>query len=99
MTINSNLKYPVVLVHGLLGFDKIAGIYPYFYGIEEPLKKAGADVFVATISATNSNEVRGEQLLKFVKEVMAKTGAKKSTLLVTVRGLWHVVMLLRRTQS
>lgn len=99
MSINSTLKYPVVLVHGLFGFDKIAGIYPYFYGVEEALKKAGADVFVATISATNSNEVRGEQLLKFIKEVMTQTGAKKLTLLVTVRGLWHVVMLLQRTLS
>ncbi|CNJ97358.1 lipase [Yersinia mollaretii] len=86
MSINSTLKYPVVLVHGLFGFDKIAGIYPYFYGVEEALKKAGADVFVATISATNSNEVRGEQLLKFIKEVMTKTGAKKVNLIGHSQG-------------
>ncbi|CNK79677.1 lipase [Yersinia frederiksenii] len=86
MSTNSTLKYPVVLVHGLFGFDKIAGIYPYFYGVEEPLKKAGADVFIATISATNSNEVRGEQLLKFIKEVMAKTGAKKVNLIGHSQG-------------
>ncbi|MEQ9722294.1 triacylglycerol lipase [Yersinia alsatica] len=86
MSTNSTLKYPVVLVHGLFGFDKIAGIYPYFYGVEEPLKKAGADVFIATISATNSNEVRGEQLLRFIKEVMAKTGAKKVNLIGHSQG-------------
>nr|CBX73376.1 hypothetical protein YEW_LN49150 [Yersinia enterocolitica W22703] len=79
-----------------LDSTKLQGFTLIFYGVEEPLKKAGAQVFVATISATNSNEVRGEQLLKFVKEVMAKTGRKKLTLLVIVRGLWHVVMLLQR---
>ncbi|OAN13272.1 lipase [Photobacterium jeanii] len=73
-------KYPIVLVHGLFGFDTLAGI-DYFYGIPQALTKSGAKVYVAQISATNSTEVRGEQLLKQVEEVLAVTGAKKVNLI------------------
>lgn len=41
MFINLILKYLVVLVYGLFGFDKIVGVYFYFYGVEELLKKVG----------------------------------------------------------
>ena len=54
-------RYPIVLVHGLFGFDKLAGV-DYFYGIPESLTKDGAKVYVAQVSATNSSEVRDEQL-------------------------------------
>ncbi|MDO6706029.1 triacylglycerol lipase [Photobacterium sp. 1_MG-2023] len=73
-------KYPIVLVHGLFGFDSIAGI-DYFYGIPHALNKDGANVFVAQISATNSSELRGEQLLAQVEDVLAITGAEKVNLI------------------
>ncbi|QUJ70493.1 triacylglycerol lipase (plasmid) [Photobacterium sp. GJ3] len=73
-------KYPIVLVHGLFGFDSIAGI-DYFYGIPHALNKDGASVFVAQISATNSSELRGEQLLAQVEDVLAITGAEKVNLI------------------
>ncbi|MGF1777280.1 lipase family alpha/beta hydrolase [Vibrio nomapromontoriensis] len=73
-------KYPIVLVHGLFGFDTLAG-FDYFYGIPQSLGKSGADVYVAQISATNSSEVRGEQLLAQVENVLALTGAKKVNLI------------------
>ncbi|ENZ5481548.1 hypothetical protein P805_00827 [Serratia marcescens BIDMC 44] len=86
MKVQGTLKYPVVLVHGLFGFDKIAGIYPYFYGIKEALEAAGATVFTASISAANGNEVRGEQLLAFVKNVLKQTGAEKVNLIGHSQG-------------
>ncbi|WP_039859755.1 triacylglycerol lipase [Photobacterium sp. SKA34] len=73
-------KYPIVLVHGLLGFDSLAG-FDYFYGIPQTLSKSGAKVYVAQISATNSTEVRGEQLLAQVENVLAVTGANKVNLI------------------
>lgn len=78
MSAFTKLLYPIILVHGFNGFNKIAGVYPYFFGIQSALEKAGATVFTASLSAENSNEVRGEQLLQFVKQVLQKTGAKKS---------------------
>ncbi|MBW7983424.1 esterase/lipase family protein [Enterobacillus tribolii] len=82
----TTLKYPIILVHGLFGFDKIAGVYPYFFGVKEALEKAGAEVYVASLSAVNSNEVRGEQLMDFVNEVLANTGAKKVNLIGHSQG-------------
>lgn len=82
----AKLNYPVILVHGLFGFDKIAGIYPYFYGVQKALEKAGAEVFVASVSASNNNEVRGQQLLKFIEEVLIKTGADKVNLIGHSQG-------------
>ena len=72
-------KYPIVLVHGLFGFDTLAGV-DYFYGVPESLTKDGASVYVAQVSATNSSEVRGEQLLAQVETLLAATGASKVNL-------------------
>ncbi|MBA5606654.1 triacylglycerol lipase [Duganella sp. FT3S] len=73
-------KYPIVLVHGLLGFDSL-GPVDYFYGIASALQSGGAKVYVTTVSAANSTEVRGEQLLTQVQQILAATGAAKVNLI------------------
>jgi triacylglycerol lipase len=73
-------KYPIVLMHGMSGFDRI-GALDYFYGIPQALRDSGAQVYVAEVSAFNSSEERGEQLLQQVKNVIALTGAKKVNLI------------------
>lgn len=78
-------KYPIVLVHGLFGFDQALGV-DYFYGIPAELQKDGAQVFLAQVSAANSNEARGEQLLAQVKQVLAITGATKVNLIGHSQG-------------
>ena len=73
-------KYPIVLAHGLAGFDNIGPI-DYWYQIPNELRKDGATVFVAQMSSFNSSEVRGEQLLRQVEEILAMTGAAKVNLI------------------
>ena len=73
-------RYPIVLVHGLFGFDSFLGL-DYFYGIPSALTQDGARVFVAQVSAANSTEVRGEQLLAQVRNILAITGATKVNLI------------------
>ncbi len=73
-------QYPIVLVHGLFGWDNLLGI-DYWYGIPSALTSDGARVYVAQVSAANSSEVRGEQLLAEVKQILAITGAKKVNLI------------------
>jgi triacylglycerol lipase len=73
-------QYPIVLVHGLFGFDNI-GPVDYWYGIPGALRADGARVYVTQVSAANSTEVRGEQLLTQVKQVLAATGAAKVNLI------------------
>lgn len=72
-------RYPIVLVHGLSGFDDILGV-DYWYGIPEILSEGGADVFVTQVATTNTPEVRGEQLIPQIEEVLAITGADKVNL-------------------
>lgn len=85
MAKTANTKYPIVLVHGLFGFDRIMG-YPYFYEIANKLKDEGALVFTPAVSATNSTEARGEQLLKEVKNILKTTGAAKVNLIGHSQG-------------
>ena len=73
-------KYPIVLVHGLFGFDKL-GPVEYFYGVPAALRSGGANVYLTTVSAANSTEVRGEQLLSQVRQILAATGAAKVNLI------------------
>ena len=71
----------MVFVHGFgLGFNRIGidGIgLDYWYQIPEDLARNVATVFAAELSAVASNELRGEQLLMQVNEVLAITGAPK----------------------
>lgn len=78
-------QYPIVLAHGLFGFDDIYGT-SYFYQIPEALQQDGAKVYVTQVSATNSSEVRGEQLLKQVENIIAISGAKKVNLIGHSQG-------------
>ncbi len=73
-------KYPIVLVHGLFGFDSL-GPVEYWYGIPSSLRSGGANVYVTKVSAANSTEVRGEQLLLETKQILAVTGAGKLNLI------------------
>ncbi|KQV59392.1 MULTISPECIES: triacylglycerol lipase [unclassified Duganella] len=73
-------RYPIVLVHGLFGFDSL-GPLEYFYGVPGALRSGGARVYVTSVSAANSTEVRGEQLLFQVRQVLAATGAEKVNLI------------------
>lgn len=82
---DASTHYPIVLIHGLFGFDKIAG-YRYFFGIEEALKNAGATVFAVNIPAINSNEARGEKLLEHIDRILQETKADKVNLIGHSQG-------------
>ncbi|MCW7538957.1 triacylglycerol lipase [Aquabacterium sp. A7-Y] len=66
-------RYPIVLVAGLLGFEKIGSI-DYFYGIPAALQDGGATVYGSAVSAANSSEVRGEQLLRELRALQQVHG-------------------------
>lgn len=78
-------RYPIVLSHGLFGFKSV-GPVDYWHAIVPALEKDGAKVFATSQSPVNSNEVRGEQLLAQVEEVLALTGAEKVNLIGHSQG-------------
>ncbi|MCL2913245.1 triacylglycerol lipase [Shewanella corallii] len=69
-------QHPIVLVHGIYGFDALLGI-DYFYRVPQTLRAMGAKVYVAQVSQANSTEVRGEQLRQYIQGVLAHSGASK----------------------
>lgn len=74
-------KYPIVLCHGMSGFDDLFGIYQYFHGIPFALERSGAQVYVTEVPQFNSTEVRGEVLLGQIEEILAVSGAQKVNLI------------------
>lgn len=79
-------KYPIVLVHGMAGASKFFGLVDYFYGMPADLRRHGANLYVADLSAFNDTYVRGEQLAAQVRTVLATTGAKKVNLIAHSQG-------------
>lgn len=73
-------RYPIILVHGMLGFDRLLGVLDYFYGIPGELRAGGARVYIPNVSSTNFTEVRGEQLISYLDQLKASTGAGKFNL-------------------
>src|SRR5262245_2467935 len=74
-------KYPIVLAHGLFGFDELFGVVEYWYGIPGELRERGAKVYVTTVAQAGSSEVRGEQLLEQVETIVAISGKPKVNLI------------------
>lgn len=66
-------RYPIVLVHGMFGFDDIAG-YDYWYGIPEDLRDNGAKVFLTQVPALDTSIERGEALLPQIEAIAAVYG-------------------------
>lgn len=73
-------KYPILLTHGMLGFDKLLGVN-YWYGIPSALRSGGASVYSTTVSQLDTSEKRGEQLLAQVEDIVAITGKSKVNLI------------------
>jgi triacylglycerol lipase len=79
-------KYPIVLAHGLGGFDELFGVYDYWYGIPSALADGGARVFVTQVSPLNSPQARGEQLIDQIETIVAITGKAKVNLIGHSQG-------------
>jgi triacylglycerol lipase len=74
-------KYPILLCHGMAGFDSLFGVLDYFYGVESSLTAGGARVYITHVPQFSTSEARGEALLAQVEHILAVTGAKKVNLI------------------
>lgn len=78
-------RYPLVLVPGMFGFIRLV-LYPYWYGIVSALRRGGAVVVAVKVSPLHSSEVRGEQLLMLIDDILRQTGAQKVNLIGHSQG-------------
>jgi triacylglycerol lipase len=83
---DARTKYPIVLAHGLLGFDELFGVLDYWYGIPGELRERGATVYVTEVSQFNSSTLRGEQLLDQVETIVAISAKPKVNLIGHSQG-------------
>ena len=79
-------KYPIVLAHGMLGFDELFGVLDYWYQIPSALREQGGTVYVTEVSQFNTSVVRGEQLLDQVETIVALSGKPKVNLIGHSQG-------------
>lgn len=73
-------RYPIVLAHGLLGFDSLLGV-DYWYGVPGALRKGGAQVHLVEVSQLNTTETRGEELIEQLEDILAISGHRKANLI------------------
>ncbi|WP_180178090.1 triacylglycerol lipase [Acinetobacter sp. YH01005] len=77
-------KYPILMVHGWLGWSRIGtdtiGL-DYWYQILPDMARNGSTVFAAQLSPANTTAHRGEQLIAQVEDVLAITGKLKLNLI------------------
>lgn len=89
--VESRVKCPIVLVHGLFGFDHIKvgswKVAEYFRGIPEALTLAGNRVHVARLSPVGTIHKRANQLHEFLKE---NVGVEPVHLFAHSMGGWTV---------
>lgn len=70
-------KHPVILAHGLLGFDElhVPGLpgVQYWHGIRDALAAKGVEVITAAVPASGRIEVRAQRLAEAIE---SKAGGK-----------------------
>ena len=82
-------SYPIVLVHGILGFDDSnppASILSYWGGMDDYLRSQGVKVLTPGSSAMNSISVRASQTAPQILDFMSSEGAAKVHLLGHSQG-------------
>jgi triacylglycerol lipase len=79
-------KHPILLVHGVSGFDSIGNIVDYFYRVPYSLQKDGAKVCVSAVSSFASSFDRAAQLAPQVKSCAQKYGSGKVNIFAHSQG-------------
>jgi len=64
---------PIVLVHGVAGFNSIFGI-DYFYGVRDALTAKGATVYTPNVTAWEDAYDRGQQLVDYLEDLQTSIG-------------------------
>lgn len=70
-------EHPIMLVHGMLGWNTFKWGMEYWHQVPAALQEAGATVYVVQVRGFESSEERGEDLLRQMEEIAAADGVEK----------------------
>ncbi|TQB72537.1 hypothetical protein MPDQ_006760 [Monascus purpureus] len=93
--ISASPKHPIVLAHGLLGFDELRPAGPYFpavqywRGIREALKVKGIDVVTASVPPSGTIQQRAKELERCIT-----TGACGKNVNIIAHSMVRCILLL-----
>ncbi len=79
-------RFPVVLVHGMAGFDSALGLLNYFNGVSDHLKEYGYDIHTTETAMFNNSEYRADEIEGQFMDILTQTGARKLNLLAHSQG-------------
>ena len=78
-------RYPIVLLHGFLGWDKVFFL-DYFYHIRMALEEDGFTVYTPQVNPVSSIETRAKQLAPLLDKIFKETGAEKINIIAHSMG-------------
>ena len=79
-------KHPIMLVHGVAGWDSLGNIVDYFHAIPNALTKDGANVCIASVSSFASSFDRAAQLAPQVQQCADHFGTGKVNIMAHSQG-------------
>jgi len=85
MANESTLKYPIILVHGIIAHDR-CGFNKYWGRIPETLRETGAKVFFGNTDAWGVYESNAKILKTTIDKVLDKTKSEKVNILAHSKG-------------
>ena len=83
---DSLLKYPVVLVHGIIAHDRRTYLVDFWGRIPDILKENGIDVFLGNTDAWGSCESNAEILKSTIDKTLLLTEAEKVNIIAHSKG-------------
>jgi len=85
MTDELNLKYPIVLVHGIIAHDR-PSLIKYWGGIPETLREAGAKVFFGGTDAWGDIKSNAKILKNSIDKILDETKSEKVNIIAHSKG-------------
>ena len=79
-------RYPIVLVHGLLGTDEYLNVVEYFHMVPGAMREAGFVVYNPASYLIAHSEERAPVLIEQFDAILAETGAEKMHLIGHSQG-------------
>lgn len=78
-------RYPIVLLHGFMGFDKILRV-EYFYRIKGDYRTHCAKVFTTNVNPLNTVQLRAKELAPQIDGVLQQTKSEKINIIAHSMG-------------